>query len=345
MSELAFRTSICSVVFVDIADYSKAAVDRQVTMKADLNDAIRASLVNASEDELIVLDTGDGAAICFFNDPEDALFAATAISQGVRGTLRLRTGINLGPVKVVTDLNGNRNVVGDAINVAQRIMSFADEHEVLISRSYFEVVSCLRDENTFSFRSLGVRKDKHIREHEVYVVRDAVEKGRKADDAPFAPAAAPPTIVLDLPDDLLECCRTHLAQALGPMADMIVGRTVDVARSPEDFIARLAEKIDSETERRTFLAAVGKGTQKPDTAIREPVQEDPVQAEANATAIDDTLITKAAAQLAIAIGPIAGTLVRRAAATACSPQAFIAVVAGHIGDEPTRRRFLDAMAL
>ncbi len=345
MPDPDFRTSICSVVFVDIVDYSKAAVDRQVAMKADLNDAIRSGLTNAPEDELIVLDAGDGAAICFFGDPEDALFAATAISATLRGKLRLRTGINLGPVKIVTDLNGNRNVVGDAINVAQRIMSFADEQEVLISRPYFEVVSCLRDENTFSFRSLGVRKDKHIREHEVYAVGDADEKGRRLAETTFAAAPAVPAIDPDLPDDLVDKCRRHLMQVLGPMAGVIVRRTVAEARSAEDFVGRLAEKIDSEADRRAFRAAVGQAAKRSDRPVEEPVVEeipDDGAGEGDGP-VDDPLIARATEQLAAIIGPIAVPLVRRAATTACTSHAFLAVVAGHIEDEPARRRFLEAM--
>lgn len=173
MEEIAIRTSICCVIFVDIVDYSKATIESQVKMKDLLNEAIQSGLAHTQKDELIILDSGDGAAICIFGDPEDALFAASAIAGGLQGTLRLRTGINLGPAKIVTDLNGKRNVIGDAINVAQRVMSFAGEGEVLISRSYFEVVSCLRDDNRFQFNPLGKRKDKHIREHEVYSVAAA----------------------------------------------------------------------------------------------------------------------------------------------------------------------------
>lgn len=330
MAELAFRTSICSVVFVDIIDYSKAAVDRQVSMKTDLNDAIRTGLVNAHEDELIVLDAGDGAAICFFGDPEDALFAATAISGGLRGKLRLRTGINLGPVKIVTDLNGNRNVVGDAINVAQRIMSFADEQAVLISRPYFEVVSCLRDNNSFSFRALGVRKDKHVREHQVYAVGAVDEDDLQSEEQPTPAGEA------DLPKELVEQCRARLVQIVGPIAGRIIERAASHTRSPEDFIARLAESIASDGERRAFVSTV-RNRSSAESAPAEPTHE------TISNEIEIDLVDQASATLATAIGPIAGPLVRRAAATATSPQVFIADLSRHIEDAAARNRFIDAM--
>ncbi len=55
----------------------------------------------------------------------------------------VRMGINLGPVKLVKDINGHPNIIGDGINVAQRIMSFARPGQIVVSRSYYDVVSNL----------------------------------------------------------------------------------------------------------------------------------------------------------------------------------------------------------
>ena len=41
------------------------------------------------------------------------------------GTVPVRLGVNLGPVRLVKDLNGQMNIIGDGINVAQRVMSFS----------------------------------------------------------------------------------------------------------------------------------------------------------------------------------------------------------------------------
>lgn len=349
MAELAFRTSICSVVFVDIVDYSKEAVDRQVTMKSTLNDAIRKGLLSAMEDELIVLDSGDGAAICFFGDPEDALFSATAITGELRSKLRLRTGINLGPVKVVTDLNGNRNVIGDAINVAQRIMSFAGEGEVLISRPYFEVVSCLRDENTFRFQSLGTRKDKHIREHEVYSVASASEQALRI-EGPVQNDEPPQMIVATesvISSEFIETCRYALAGSIGPLAGMIVKRTAQETSSREALVTALASKIESHVERQTFLRAVGNGaaastSDAPMPADRNAHIEIP-EPDPSDDGITDDLVAQAGDLLAQAIGPIAKPLTRRAAAQASDTGGFLSMLAGHIDDTASRQRFLEAM--
>jgi hypothetical protein len=82
----------------------------------------------------------------------------------------MRIGINLGPVKLIRDLNGQPNIIGDGINVAQRIMGFAEPRQILVSRSYFEVVSCLSETYAKLFHYEGSRTDKHVREHEVYAL-------------------------------------------------------------------------------------------------------------------------------------------------------------------------------
>jgi hypothetical protein len=120
-------------------------------------------------------------------DPEDALFTAisvrdmaAAFAEG-RGPLPVRLGVNLGPVRLVKDLNAQMNIIGDGINVAQRVMSFARPGQLLVSRSFYEVVSCLSRDYLNLFRHEGSRTDKHVREHEVYSVGGAPAARRVAE--------------------------------------------------------------------------------------------------------------------------------------------------------------------
>jgi hypothetical protein len=57
---------------------------------------------------------------------------------------------------------------GDGINVAQRIMSFAEPRQLLVSSSYYDIVSCLLQECAQLFQYEGEKADKHIREHDIY---------------------------------------------------------------------------------------------------------------------------------------------------------------------------------
>jgi hypothetical protein len=171
------RTFICSVVFLDIVEYSKKSVEEQIILKERFNNLIAETLTDIPVSDRIILDTGDGAAIGFLGDPEDALFVAMNIRDVLNTEqltsmpdLRVRMGINLGPVKLLKDINNQVNLIGDGINVAQRIMSFAEAGQLLVSRSYYDIVSCLSQEYAQLFQYQGARADKHIREHDIYAV-------------------------------------------------------------------------------------------------------------------------------------------------------------------------------
>ena len=175
------RTLVCSVVFLDIAEYSKKPVAEQLQLKQSFNGVLAHALDQVPVRDRIILDTGDGAAIAFLGDPEDALFCAMSIRDSA-GALPIRLGINLGPVRLLKDLNGQMNIIGDGINVAQRVMGFARPGQLLVSRSFYEVVSRLSRDYEKLFFHEGSRTDKHVRAHEVYSVGSGMPAGRRVVD-------------------------------------------------------------------------------------------------------------------------------------------------------------------
>lgn len=169
------RTWLCSVFFTDIAGYSSQSVEQQMKWKARFNGYLTTAIHEVPEDERVILDTGDGAAICFLGAPEAAMFAALELWHSLlldereqQPPLRVRIGINLGPVRLVKDINGALNAIGDGINAGQRIMSFAAENQILVSQSFYDVVSRLSDDYKALFSLKGIETDKHVREHTVY---------------------------------------------------------------------------------------------------------------------------------------------------------------------------------
>jgi class 3 adenylate cyclase len=176
--ESSSRTLVCSVLFLDIVEYSKKPVAEQLELKQAFNRALATALEQVPQRDRIILDTGDGAAVTFMGDPEDALFSALAV-RNMAAEVPVRLGVNLGPVRLVKDLNGQMNIIGDGINVAQRVMSFSDPGQLLVSRSFYEVVSCLSRDYMNLFRHEGSRTDKHVREHEVYSVVGGAPMARR----------------------------------------------------------------------------------------------------------------------------------------------------------------------
>jgi class 3 adenylate cyclase len=166
------KTQIVSVFFVDIIGYSKQSVTDQVAIKRAFNAHLGAALAPIHHDGRIVLDTGDGAAVAFLQAPEDALLTsdrlmAMAYDEGEPGLYGIRSGIHFGPAVIVNDVNGFGNLVGDAINDAQRVMSFAGDHEVFASRHYAEMVARISSSFADRFVAAGTSKDKHGRAHDV----------------------------------------------------------------------------------------------------------------------------------------------------------------------------------
>src|SRR6478672_9524253 len=118
MLDTANRTFICSVVFIDLVGYSKKPVTEQIRLKTSLTNNLSEAIKDIPVNDRIILDTGDGAAISFLGDPEDALFVTLSLREAMirenaeatqgdtPGDDSVRMGINLGPVKLVKDING-----------------------------------------------------------------------------------------------------------------------------------------------------------------------------------------------------------------------------------------------
>lgn len=182
-------TMVLSVVAVDLVAYSRKSVAEQVSLKDNFNKILQRAITDIAVADRIILDTGDGVAIGFLGDPEDALYVAMfmhlAINRGKAGTPSggaggkdsgnaIRLGINLGPVKLAVGVGGHPNLIGDGINVADRIMRFAEPGQLTASRSFFEVMSRTSGPYTNLFQYAGLRTDDQVRAHDVYLVGKSV---------------------------------------------------------------------------------------------------------------------------------------------------------------------------
>lgn len=206
MEETDNKTIMCSVFFLDIVGYSRKSVTGQISLKDRFNAYISDSIHDVPLSDRIILDTGDGAVINFLGDIEDALKAAFSLREsllaedpGENNPLHVRMGINLGPVRLVRDINGQPNIVGDGINVAQRVMSFAETSQILVSRSYYDAVSRVSPQYAKMFLYQGSRTDKHIREHVVYAMgypSDVTTQRSLAKPLGYKPAHNQLTVVL-----------------------------------------------------------------------------------------------------------------------------------------------------
>jgi class 3 adenylate cyclase len=235
------RTFIGSVLFIDIVGYSTRSVQEQLEMKEAFNAFIADAVRNVATSERIMVDSGDGAAIAFLGDPEDALFAALSLRDAIDAAKLapgepdfVRMGVNLGPLKIVRDINGHTNMIGDGVNDAQRVMSFAEPGQVMVSHSYYDIISRFSRDYAQLFVYEGMRHDKHVREHELYR---------------FGPSA-------DMPDLAEKLRGRTLARSAGGGTGDASTMHVDWAR---DKVREVSAPLQRVVHSRTGLVAAGVG--------------------------------------------------------------------------------------
>src|SRR2546422_753552 len=137
------QLEIAHVLFIDIVGYSKLSINDQRAAIDELTQAVRTSeqFQNAeAAARLIKIPTGDGMALVFYKSPEEPVKCALEISRALKEhpRLQLRMGVHSGPVSGVIDVNGQANLAGAGLNVAQRMMDCADAGHILVSRHVAE---------------------------------------------------------------------------------------------------------------------------------------------------------------------------------------------------------------
>ena len=186
-------------VFLDVVRFSTRTVEVQAAIVEELNAIVLRSLVQRPdilEDKKILIPTGDGICIALQANEKMAvdvhmwlaldiikqLHASSQSTDDYPPKFSLCIGIDSNNDVEVLDVNGNRNMAGAGINMAQRIMSLADENQIIVSQV---VYSLLRDQVAYpqeSFRQFDtiVKHDKLLTVHQ-YIEEKHVANGLNID--------------------------------------------------------------------------------------------------------------------------------------------------------------------
>src|SRR5229473_2177804 len=135
------QLEIAHVLFIDIVGYSKLSINEQRAAIDELTQVVRTSeqfQKAEAADRLIKIPTGDGMALVFYKSPEEPVKCALEISRALKEHRQLRMGVHSGPVSGVIDVNGQANLAGAGLNVAQRVMACGDAGHILLSRHVAE---------------------------------------------------------------------------------------------------------------------------------------------------------------------------------------------------------------
>ena len=151
--------------FMDIVGYSKKSTAMQKKVMDDLIAIVKGTegyQQAQRQGKLIILPTGDGMALVFFNSVHAAFKCAVDVGKKCykSADIGLRNGLYTGPVVPVKDINDNPNVSGHGINMAQRCMDAGDNDHILISNQVYMNV-CEMDIPGLKFEDWGQVFVKH----------------------------------------------------------------------------------------------------------------------------------------------------------------------------------------
>ncbi|MCZ8252158.1 MAG: protein kinase [Hylemonella sp.] len=351
-----------TIMFLDLVGYSKRSVDQQVAIKTQFNELVSRAIDGVDASSRIMLDTGDGAAICFLGDPEEALVSARLLRDLLRHKyhekLSLRVGLHLGPVRMLKDINDRVNVVGDGINVAQRIMDFSTANQIMVSRAYFDVISRISDGADGLFEFLGERYDKHQRAHEIYRLLDQPGARAPVDDAATTLLAAD---LPSIPADEVQGIEAELTRAIGPLAQVLMKKTLGRASDAQGLRELLAVSIQDAAAREAFIQgrhSASVRSQPLSQPMTQPLTTQPPSGVVSGARGSRTIpisgrgpasgvpnfepaqLEALERALSQHIGPLARTLVRREAAKHQGWNGLVQALALEIDKAEDRQRFL-----
>jgi class 3 adenylate cyclase len=263
------RRVLGTVLFLNLVASPKHPADQQRALRERSRELVGKALKGVAESSRIVMAAGDGVAICFLGDPEEALQSALLLRGLMRQKygqmLRVRIGLHLGPVRLVHDASQRVSVVGDGINVAQRIMDFAQPNQIVVSRAYHDVISRIMDNAAVMFSAMGPHLDNHLRSHDIYAVLDRPSPPAHAaqahntefeNTASFAALATlTPAAVADI--------EAELAESIGPLAKVLVSKAVTRTVSAQGLRDLLAVSIPDAAMRQLFIQPKNHETRPP----------------------------------------------------------------------------------
>ena len=257
------RTWLATVLFLDIVSYSTIPVNQQLKVKRHFQQMVSSQINQLEEENTIRLDTGDGMAICYLGDPERMYPVGrklrdifSSLDADGEFSYQVRLGLNLGPVKIIEDLNHGRNCIGSGINDAERVMSFAAPNQLLVSRSYFEIVSQLSQDYSNELHHLGLRADKHDHQHDIYEL--SVEVVRVDDfphvtSQPAGPESVPPQQPHHFDPKIIQRISDEFIRYVGKSeAEKIMHESLAGGTSIAELCAMLTAKLSSEDDRYSF---------------------------------------------------------------------------------------------
>lgn len=175
--------SLCRIWFIDIVGFSKKPSQNQKTLIQELTRMVEntAAVKEIDKSCRVALPTGDGMALVLWCDSQLVLSAALQLDRRLKEyncscsselKIEVRTGIHSGEVFTLVDINQQRNIVGEGINNAQRVMDFGNAGHILAGRSIVDELLNVVPGSASLLHDAGFFADKHGIQHQIFNVFD-----------------------------------------------------------------------------------------------------------------------------------------------------------------------------
>jgi hypothetical protein len=175
------------IIFLDLVDYSLNHERDQMKLFTEMQRGIYHILYHEiTSEECILIPTGDGMIIGLKNQGEDSFNNSLRIVVDIMAWAQhnnccFRTVLHVGDLNVVKDINKNRNLIGNLLNDASRMLSGGEAESIVVSKVYFDRFLKIADlrigaehkiDDNYSFTILdeGSIADKHGCIHNILII-------------------------------------------------------------------------------------------------------------------------------------------------------------------------------
>lgn len=175
------------IIFLDLVEYSLKSELDQMKLFTEMQRGIYHVLYHEiTKEECILIPTGDGMIIGLKNSEDDSFMnslrtVVDIIEWAQINDCYFRIALHVGDVNVVKDINKNRNLIGNLINDASRMLSGCASESIVVSKVYFDrflIKADLRigteykinDNYSYTILDEGSIADKHGCVHNIFII-------------------------------------------------------------------------------------------------------------------------------------------------------------------------------
>ncbi len=170
------------VVLIDICSFSEMEIEKQIASVLDLQkvclDLMKKHGLSFSER----IPIGDGFIFGMNGQHSvEALNFCISLQKKIlmgfrKARYQIRCAINYGNVFEYTDINGNANIIGDAVNVCARIAAKSNPGSIILRDTHYNILSEIDHRLSQKVRKYGVVNGKHSDEaYTVYYYVDEIQ--------------------------------------------------------------------------------------------------------------------------------------------------------------------------